>query len=214
MRDRRTAAWAKRRSPRQGARVRRRPGPGDPAGGGRPRPQPRARRRHRAGDPRPGDGRPFPHGGTRDRRPGGRPRVDAGRRRRPPFRVMRGPLASHRAGAARRKPPSARRAAPLPGRRAARAPCAQTARFDHRSSESISRRLVRSGRSPSRSCSPGAASPSRVPRKRSILPVVEEAGVLVLSSCNEGTCETPVLEGEPDHRDSVLPPRNSARTTA
>lgn len=46
-----------------------------------------------------------------------------------------------------------------------------------------------------------------VPVDRSILSVVEEAGVGVLSSCSEGTCgtcETPVLDGEPDHRDSVL----------
>jgi ferredoxin-NADP reductase len=46
-----------------------------------------------------------------------------------------------------------------------------------------------------------------VPRDRSILDVVDEAGVGVLSSCAEGTCgtcETPVLDGEPDHRDSVL----------
>jgi ferredoxin len=37
--------------------------------------------------------------------------------------------------------------------------------------------------------------------------VVEEAGVGVLSSCAEGTCgtcETAVLDGVPDHRDSVL----------
>ncbi|MBN6040212.1 oxidoreductase [Amycolatopsis sp. 195334CR] len=46
-----------------------------------------------------------------------------------------------------------------------------------------------------------------VPAGRSILEVVEEAGVPVLSSCQEGTCgtcETPVLSGEPEHRDSVL----------
>jgi ferredoxin-NADP reductase len=46
-----------------------------------------------------------------------------------------------------------------------------------------------------------------VPPDRSILSVVEEAGVGVLSSCAEGTCgtcETSVLEGVPDHRDSVL----------
>ena len=46
-----------------------------------------------------------------------------------------------------------------------------------------------------------------VPPDRSILAVVEEAGVGVLSSCAEGTCgtcETAVLEGVPDHRDSVL----------
>jgi ferredoxin-NADP reductase len=46
-----------------------------------------------------------------------------------------------------------------------------------------------------------------VPPARSILSVVEEAGVGVLSSCAEGTCgtcETAVIEGTPDHRDSVL----------
>jgi cytochrome P450/ferredoxin-NADP reductase len=46
-----------------------------------------------------------------------------------------------------------------------------------------------------------------VPLEKSILSAVEEAGVPVLSSCAEGTCgtcETPVLEGLPDHRDSIL----------
>ncbi len=46
-----------------------------------------------------------------------------------------------------------------------------------------------------------------VPPERSILDVVEAAGVGVLSSCAEGTCgtcETGVLGGAPDHRDSVL----------
>jgi ferredoxin-NADP reductase len=46
-----------------------------------------------------------------------------------------------------------------------------------------------------------------VPPERSILEVVEGADVSVLSSCREGTCgtcETAVLQGEPDHRDSVL----------
>jgi ferredoxin-NADP reductase len=46
-----------------------------------------------------------------------------------------------------------------------------------------------------------------VPPDKSILSVIEDAGVGVLSSCAEGTCgtcETPVLEGVPDHRDSVL----------
>ncbi len=46
-----------------------------------------------------------------------------------------------------------------------------------------------------------------VPQDKSILTVIEEAGVGVLSSCAEGTCgtcETPVLAGIPDHRDSVL----------
>ncbi|MCP2167377.1 PDR/VanB family oxidoreductase [Goodfellowiella coeruleoviolacea] len=46
-----------------------------------------------------------------------------------------------------------------------------------------------------------------VPAEHSILAVVEQAGVPVLSSCREGTCgtcETTVLSGRPDHRDSVL----------
>ncbi len=46
-----------------------------------------------------------------------------------------------------------------------------------------------------------------VPAEKSILQVVEDAGIDVLSSCGEGTCgtcETPVLAGVPDHRDSVL----------
>jgi ferredoxin-NADP reductase len=46
-----------------------------------------------------------------------------------------------------------------------------------------------------------------IPADRSILDAVEEAGAGVLSSCAEGTCgtcETGVLEGLPDHRDSVL----------
>lgn len=47
----------------------------------------------------------------------------------------------------------------------------------------------------------------RIPADRSILEVLEESGVPVLSSCQEGTCgtcETPVLSGTPDHRDSLL----------
>jgi ferredoxin-NADP reductase len=46
-----------------------------------------------------------------------------------------------------------------------------------------------------------------VPADRSIFDVVQEAGVSVIGSCLEGicgTCETFVLEGEPEHRDSVL----------
>lgn len=42
---------------------------------------------------------------------------------------------------------------------------------------------------------------------RSILSAVEQAGVPVLSACAEGvcgTCETSVLDGLPDHRDSIL----------
>jgi ferredoxin-NADP reductase len=46
-----------------------------------------------------------------------------------------------------------------------------------------------------------------VPGDKSIFDVVREAGVSVLGSCLEGicgTCETEVIDGEPDHRDSVL----------
>jgi len=46
-----------------------------------------------------------------------------------------------------------------------------------------------------------------VPADRSILDVVEESGTAVLSSCREGTCgtcETAVLDGFPDDRDSLL----------
>jgi ferredoxin-NADP reductase len=56
-----------------------------------------------------------------------------------------------------------------------------------------------------------------VPADRSVLDVVEEAGVLVLSSCREGTCgtcETPVIAGEVDHRDSVLTPSEQEANTA
>ena len=52
-----------------------------------------------------------------------------------------------------------------------------------------------------------------VPPEKSILEVVEEAGVFVLRSCQEGTCgtcETPVLEGEVDHRDSLLTPEEQS----
>ena len=48
---------------------------------------------------------------------------------------------------------------------------------------------------------------------QSILAAVEAAGVQVLSSCQEGTCgtcETPVLAGEVDHRDSLLTPEEQA----
>ena len=46
-----------------------------------------------------------------------------------------------------------------------------------------------------------------VPASVSVLDTVRAAGVEVLYSCTEGTCgtcETDVLEGTPDHRDSVL----------
>lgn len=47
----------------------------------------------------------------------------------------------------------------------------------------------------------------RVPRDRTLLDILRAAGVDVLTSCEEGTCgscETWVLSGRPDHRDSVL----------
>ncbi len=56
-----------------------------------------------------------------------------------------------------------------------------------------------------------------VPPGRSVLEVAEEAGVPVVSSCGEGTCgtcETRVLAGVPDHRDSVLDPRSAPPGTA
>ena len=52
-----------------------------------------------------------------------------------------------------------------------------------------------------------------VPPDRSILDVLDDAGVLVPSSCRRGTCgscETPVLDGEVEHRDSVLTPAEQA----
>lgn len=51
----------------------------------------------------------------------------------------------------------------------------------------------------------------------SVLDVVAEAGVVVLSSCRRGTCgtcETAVLEGAVEHRDSVLTPAEQAGDTA
>ncbi len=48
-----------------------------------------------------------------------------------------------------------------------------------------------------------------VPQGKSILASIEDAGIPVLSSCREGTCgtcEAVVLDGVPDHRDSLLTP--------
>lgn len=48
-----------------------------------------------------------------------------------------------------------------------------------------------------------------VPPGKSIMQVLEENGVEVVSSCQEGTCgacETVVLSGTPEHRDSLLTP--------
>ena len=52
-----------------------------------------------------------------------------------------------------------------------------------------------------------------VPPGCSILEAVESAGVSVLSSCREGTCgtcETDVIDGLPEHRDSLLTPAEQA----
>ena len=54
------------------------------------------------------------------------------------------------------------------------------------------------------------------PADRSVLEVVEQPGVGVLSSCQGtcGTCETPVLDGMPEHRDDVLAHEERDATTA
>jgi ferredoxin-NADP reductase len=52
-----------------------------------------------------------------------------------------------------------------------------------------------------------------VPPGRSILDLAEEHGVVTVSSCREGTCgtcETGVVSGEVEHRDSVLSPQERA----
>ncbi len=46
-----------------------------------------------------------------------------------------------------------------------------------------------------------------VPPDKSILATIQGAGLIVPCSCEEGTCgtcETGVIDGVPDHRDSVL----------
>jgi ferredoxin-NADP reductase len=47
----------------------------------------------------------------------------------------------------------------------------------------------------------------QVPSDRSILEAIEDAGIPTISSCGQGTCGTcltTVIEGTPDHRDSLL----------
>ena len=47
----------------------------------------------------------------------------------------------------------------------------------------------------------------QVPPDKSVLEVIRDAGVSVLASCLEGvcgTCETEVIDGDVDHRDSIL----------
>lgn len=53
-----------------------------------------------------------------------------------------------------------------------------------------------------------------VPPHRSVLETVREVAPELMSSCEEGfcgTCETRVLEGTPEHRDSILSERERAR---
>lgn len=53
-----------------------------------------------------------------------------------------------------------------------------------------------------------------VPPERSILQVLQDAGVEVPFSCSEGvcgTCLTRVKEGEPDHWDMYLTPEEQAK---
>lgn len=56
-----------------------------------------------------------------------------------------------------------------------------------------------------------------VPADRSIIRVLEDAGVTVIYSCLEGTCgtcEIPVLSGEVDHRDSILTPEEQRENSS
>lgn len=53
----------------------------------------------------------------------------------------------------------------------------------------------------------------KVPSGRTILDVVTDAGINVLTSCREGicgSCETRLISGEADHRDAVLSPAEQA----
>ncbi|MHA6782259.1 PDR/VanB family oxidoreductase [Pseudonocardia saturnea] len=59
----------------------------------------------------------------------------------------------------------------------------------------------------------GTGTTLTVPADRTVLEALEGAGIDVLSSCREGTCgtcETGVLAGEVDHRDSLLTPAEQA----
>jgi len=62
----------------------------------------------------------------------------------------------------------------------------------------------------------GSGTHLAVPAGTSLLDVLDDAGVFVISSCQEGTCgscETGVLDGVVDHRDSVLTPEERAAGT-
>ncbi|QII86880.1 oxidoreductase [Bordetella hinzii] len=57
----------------------------------------------------------------------------------------------------------------------------------------------------------------QVPAGRSILDVVTEAGINVMTSCREGicgSCETRIIDGIADHRDSVLSAEEQAQNTS
>jgi ferredoxin-NADP reductase len=57
----------------------------------------------------------------------------------------------------------------------------------------------------------------RIPRGRSVLEVLREIDPSLPFSCEEGfcgTCETPVLAGRPDHRDTLLTPEERADGTS
>jgi vanillate O-demethylase ferredoxin subunit len=54
-----------------------------------------------------------------------------------------------------------------------------------------------------------------VPRGKTILEALNEAGIEPACSCIEGvcgTCETRVLDGVPDHRDAILTPEERANS--
>lgn len=54
----------------------------------------------------------------------------------------------------------------------------------------------------------------RIPATLSVTQALAEAGVMIETSCEQGvcgTCLTPVLEGEPEHRDMFLSPGEQAR---
>jgi ferredoxin len=55
-----------------------------------------------------------------------------------------------------------------------------------------------------------------VPAEKTLLGVLNENGCGIMSTCSKGTCgtcEVRVLEGEPEHRDSVLSPEERSENT-
>ncbi|KAL3483760.1 cytochrome P450 [Aspergillus germanicus] len=55
-----------------------------------------------------------------------------------------------------------------------------------------------------------------VPAEKTLLEVLNQNGCAVMSTCSKGTCgtcEVQVLEGEPEHRDSVLSPEERSENT-